>query len=667
MHELEPPPSEQETSKAVTNPFTTPEPSKASSAFASQEKSIARKEKPENETSLGQYQSPFSSSSFIERITRYLRHELKLDYQIEQLQPTTASKTFSSLRVLSRRISTASGLPSPKDDSLGDMPRDREDFFLNLFWQSYHCVCAILNEADFRQYYDSLWSDPFTGMQLPYRKASPLADIILAVCMQYGTSFMAQSANQSADMTVFSNSDSSIAGHFFYRRCQELLDDELETPTIATLQCHLYSAIYLCNASFYNTAHNTLAVAIRLAHILGLHHEPSKDASPAEQGLHRRLWWALYVLDSQLALDLDRPSLVNMSHSDCDLPADDRETALLSGSQLISSHEEINWLSYQVQEVNLTTAVRGVHSTFYEKYAETVNSVDGKDVYEHPKAMETCATFLHSQMKIMEVWVANVPDQLKNTRQSGKAFSIQRSQIELSHYTPIWVQRQRIILELRYHHYCMLLFRPFLRFPPVTTSLTPLSDGHTISCLKHAEATTTIIHQMLTESEVLNGWHQTIQLLWDATLCIFGFIIANQVCPPTPSARKTLQIAIAAFDLIAPSCMAASSAAKLARGLSSNAGQLIGQFQSSFTHSRPSSVHPSNQSDPGPPLHGPSFPMADLSAMDISLTEDQVAGMNFDPKLFSGSSNELAWLGQNDTILSDAWNNLVPDGGANGP
>lgn len=79
--------------------------------------------------------------------------------------------------------------------------------------------------------------------------------------------------------------NSSIAGRSFYHRCQTLLMSEIETQSLAMLQCYIYMTIYLRNASFVNIAHDTLAIAIKVDHHLDLHKDPAKGIPLAQKEL----------------------------------------------------------------------------------------------------------------------------------------------------------------------------------------------------------------------------------------------------------------------------------------------------------------------------------------------------------------------------------------------
>ncbi|KAL8747979.1 MAG: hypothetical protein Q9190_000191 [Brigantiaea leucoxantha] len=447
----------------------------------------------------------------------------------------------------------------------------------------------ILNEAEFRQHYESLWiaRNPIRGAS---RKPSPLVDIILALCMQYGMAFVPQNDATQAFPAEFDENDSTIAGRGLYRRCQNLLSDRLENPSIVTLQCHIFSAIYLRDASFLNMAHNTLAVAIRTAHTLGLHQEPPDHFPPVQKEQRRRLWWAVYSLESKACMALGRPWLAEISKVKCHLPTDDRELALLSGPSFVSTLEDITWLSYHLQCVKLTIAARAVHVSFERKCEHVLNTSGEETIYSNPQTLETLADFLSRTLQCIRTWVQNVPDALKTRRKGGtEPFFINRTALEIDQTAPLWLQRQRLLLELLYHSLITNLYRPFICFSNKSSSSTPLADGNSISCVNHAIASTNIIYQILSDTDVLNGWHEAYQFQWNATLAIVGFIFANPVCAPTQTARKTLDRAIDVFDMFRHNFYVAASATNVARDLAANVDSLIHRFRTDSTSSLSSS------------------------------------------------------------------------------
>ena len=147
------------------------------------------------------------------------------------------------------------------------------------------------------------------------------------------------------------------------------------------------------------------------------------------------------------------------------------------------------------------------------------------------------------------------------------------------------------------------------------------TDGNSISCLNHAIATTSIILQLLTTSDILNGWHEAYQFQWNATLSMIGFILAYPVCPPTPSARKTVNDAITIFDIFRNNFAVAASATNVTRDLAVKADMFIDRFRASLAGSQPSLAVPPR----------PTSTNLDQTPMDVNMSMDFMSNAEMDP------------------------------------
>ncbi|MCJ1238417.1 hypothetical protein MMC14_006406 [Varicellaria rhodocarpa] len=548
-------------------------------------------------TTQTQYYGPSSSFYFMHRLRQYLKEALQNHNLDTSLQQNPMNLQFASPSSPPRLDSPGlnSGLGG-NDLSGANLSRAQEEHFLNLFWQSYHYTIPIIDENDFKQHYNSLWSNSYGEV---VRKPSALVDIVLGLCMQYGFAFIPR-----GDIGFdIDGNDSSIAGRWLYRRCQMLLSEECEVPTIPTLQCRIFSAIYLLNASFLNMAHKTLAVAIRTAHMLGLHLEPPEETPEPQRILVRRIWWVLVCLDGKSCMRLGRPFSIQRSEMTCAVPTDDTVKIEPSGNNYSLTYEGVSWLGYYAQCVKLIMASRAIHLAFYERCAEVITANEGKNLYDDPDSLEICAGFLLQGMKMLQDWVRNVPDPLKSTRRgTGEPFSTTRSALEIDLYIPLWLQRQRLLLELLYHNLSMTLCRPFIRFRAGSTALHPISAGHSVSCLNHAIASTNLIHQVLSETDILNGWHEAYEFQWDATLSILGFSLSHPVGPRTLSARKATEIAIINLEHFGVNNLAAAaSAATVTRNLNEKIELLINNFSNKLTPSSQKPMMPHHHAPPTPP------------------------------------------------------------------
>ena len=530
---------------------------------------------------------PTSSTFFIHRMKAYLKTILQQPDFEDPFEPITS--LFTSTASLSGSEDPNHRLSMSETISTGEyMTRSQEENFLHLFWQSYHITFPILNEKDFREYYNSLWTSAFSPIEAR-RKPSALVDSILALCLQYGTADLRTDEADADDM----DDGVSLAGRELHRRSQNLLSNEYEVPTISTLQCLIYTALYLSNASMLQMEHKVLAVAVGIAHKLGVHHEAMVNSSAAQSSLRRRIWWTLFLLDSKACLELGRPHLINTSDMTCALPSDDLLEATSIGSSFSLNFADINWLTFHTQCIKLVMMVRSIHTSFYEHCSEASASHEGTDLYDSPEILESCADHLLRSMKGLQDWVRDVPNALKNLRKgTGEPFSTSRSAIDLDPYVPLWLQRQRLLLELLYHNFKMSLHRPFIRFPPGSNAPYRIDVDHSVLCLSHAIITTDILHQVLTEVDILNGWQQAYQFQWDAALSMLGFGVARPVCPPSPSARKAIHTAMANFATLAENnCSTATLAGSVTRNLLGKIDLYASGFRKKSTlsdHSSPS-------------------------------------------------------------------------------
>lgn len=278
------------------------------------------------------YYGPILSLYFLARVNHYLTSEAFN-------QPLGDIRLNSCLAAIDYESYSQQ---QPQWDTPGyaeDLTRVQEEYYLNLLWQTFHCLYPILSESEFTSYYTSLWSSSDGSST---RKPSPLVDVLLALCMQFGNVFLFGEYNGGREPSEVTRPKENVqmTGHIYYQRAQRLLQSELEhASSIMTLQVHIYSIIYIYNISQFNTAHNNLGTTLRIAQALRLHLGLMPSPFIEGQGLYYRIWNTLYRLDSQLLMNLDglRRFGILIEFDD-----DSAEQARLSGSSLLSSHEDIS-------------------------------------------------------------------------------------------------------------------------------------------------------------------------------------------------------------------------------------------------------------------------------------------------------------------------------------
>lgn len=384
--------------------------------------------------------------------------------------------------------------------------------------------------------------------------------------------------------------DASVAGLIYYQRCHLLLAQSGDAPTVTMLQCYVFSIVYLLNASFLNTAQTVAAKAIRMAYIIGLNQEPPELLSFLDKEIRRRIWWTLYILDSQSSMELGRPPLMQLSSTSCHLPDDSNETAKAFGASFICPLPDVTLLTFQNQALRLVNNIRVIYTAFYKKCNEVLNNSNVSDIYGNAQGREQCAQFLAQSMNRMKIWIRQLPGGCKTPRKlNSEAYSTDRSPLDLDPTMHVWLQRQRLLLELQYHNLAMNLYRPFICFDPTPAQFTPYSDGNAVACLNHAITITNIVQQVLAETDVLHGWFRAFQWQRNAMYTMIGFVCAYPVCPPSPSARKAILTAISNFEAFSNNFPAARHAATLARELSNHSDNVLNHFRASSMDARESS------------------------------------------------------------------------------
>ncbi|KAK9453374.1 fungal-specific transcription factor domain-containing protein [Dipodascopsis uninucleata] len=508
------------------------------------------------------FHGPSSLTFFINRLSRYFDSAMQQKNYHQYIQPLAPSKVFSSPNGPRRddpaELSVIDGMYVDSDY----LTRSQEDYFLNLFWETYNCTFPLIDEQIITDLYNSLWN---ASQEKRHRKPSPIVDIILALCLQYGTALFPRVRQNKSSKTDLDMSDPSVAGRSYYRRCQILLTFELERPSLTTLQCHILCVVYLMNASFQNTAQQTLAVAVRTAFLFGLHREPPKDLPLLEQELRRRLWWIIFTLEAKTGIYLGRPWMIDMSIISCRPPTPDNEVTSQSSVRLLSPIQNISWLTYHFVCVKFVVAVREIHTSFRRR----LNSIANGNGLSQAEISESLASSLSQDIYRLQEWEQNLPEGMKIKRKNdGTSYSTDKSLLQLDPRVPVWLKRQQILMEINYHDQMMNLFTPFIRFQSKQQSITPLTDGHALSSMAHAIAITQIIHQIVSETDIFNGWYDVYKFQWNASLSLVGFCFAYPLNAATISARQIIDKAIDIFVLFGNSFAIASSAANVLRDLS---------------------------------------------------------------------------------------------------
>ncbi|CRG86574.1 hypothetical protein PISL3812_03584 [Talaromyces islandicus] len=498
--------------------------------------------------------------SFIQRLSVFLSINLQQTHSTQNLLPISASDN----KLLDRPRAGSGEDPVRRlMSSTGEFPTSgvylsptQEEYFLDFFWQTYHTsLSPILNEAQFKKHYQSLWMDG--GKE---RKPSALVDIVIAMCMQYVISTL----HPDSQGVLVEGKDALVAGRWHYWRGQTLLTYELESPSISTLQCHILCSVYLCGGSFHNMMDTSVTLAVRTAYILGLHADPPPGITDEETEMRRRLWWAVYLMDSKSAMKLGRPFVLHDSSAMPSLPDDSLEAARVSGSTFAPIGGNATWLSFNLYQTTLYIKVRAAYTHFYHTDLQLDND---QNIWDESHALQMGAEVLDSHLPSFQEWTDKVPEALRMKRQnSGKPLSIDGTLPLIEQFAPLWLQRQRVILELTYHHLIINLYRPMISFTaraPPETSAAKVA----MRCAAHCIMISKITHQLLTQTSILDGWHEAFHWQWNAAMTLIGYVAAFPHAQLAAEVHAAIDLAIAVFDNFGVRFSVAANAANIVRDL----------------------------------------------------------------------------------------------------
>lgn len=504
---------------------------------------------------------PSSLYSFIQGLGEFLNLKLQKEQSVHRLHPASASD-HKLLDVPAACPHEKTGPPwAPLAEEAPNagvyLTLIQEEYFINLFWQTYHTsLFPIVDETHFKKHYQSLLVN---GGQ--DRKSSALVDIVIAMCMQYMTSTMPAETQG----ILVEGKDALVAGRWHYWRGQKLLTYELDSPSLSTLQCHLLCAVYICGGSFYNMMDSTVGLAVRTTYMLGLHLDPPPTMPEKDREIRRRLWWAVYLMDSKAGMKLGRPFMLSSSYAMPSLPSDTIEAAANSGSLFAPIGHNATWLSYNLHIVQLYIKARTAYTAFYEN---DIYLQEGQTLWANHEAQNSSAEVLKAHAHNLHEWIDAIPESLRLKRQNnGHPLSTDFTSLSLEPFNPPWLQRQRLLLEHTYHHLNVNLYRPFISFglKPLAGSV---AEELAMRCSSHAIMLTMITHQVLTESSLLDGWHEAFYCQWNALMTLVGFVMLFPSSTLSQQAKYAIDLAVLVFDNFGAKFSVAANAAKIARDLS---------------------------------------------------------------------------------------------------
>ncbi|RFU29418.1 hypothetical protein B7463_g6928, partial [Scytalidium lignicola] len=374
------------------------------------------------------------------------------------------------------------------------------DKLVDCYMEFCHPQYPFIHEPTFRRQYDAFWT------------ATKPADNIWA-----GTVNMvfALSCNFSIEMP-------SHMGQMFYQRAKSLTEPKvLDSQSLASLQALTLLGLYLQSTDGMTQSWNVIGMAIRIAQGLGLHRNNTINSARTQLDceVHKRAWWACYVLDSVSCIQLGRPPILSKDSLSIDLPAcidDDfiSDTAQPSAPGAGTPSEK-SYLSFFVATIQLCRFMRDV-----------------SEAYDQPD----------DQSRTLEIdqnmcdWISSLPSHLQPSGERS---------------TDSKLSRQKDVLTSRFLHLRLLLHRPsvassYLKITPLTpfTSLKSTIAAH-INALRVeiciCIATNLIEHIASLSQGLTSAWWYDLNYLFSTATLLISQSSSN---PPEMSIIHAIQVAI---------------------------------------------------------------------------------------------------------------------------
>jgi hypothetical protein len=228
-------------------------------------------------------------SYFTSRRTPSFVHQVRsaIDSRFQSL-PTPPGRQASGSPALNfSKMEPKPNLPQSVDYVLPS--RKTADNLLRIYWDTVHPLFPFLNQKQFEEDYDSIWS----GVPPESEESLMMCtlNVVFALASQYSEALLAK--------------ERETASAKFFDRAQDLLNLDLwGTGSVQLVQCLLLMAQYLQSINSLHQCWMVGGLATRVAEGLGLHlPETSSNASCIREKEHlRRLWHGCILLDRYVLL-----------------------------------------------------------------------------------------------------------------------------------------------------------------------------------------------------------------------------------------------------------------------------------------------------------------------------------------------------------------------------
>ena len=314
-------------------------------------------------------------------------------------------------------------------------PRSVADGYVNNYFEYAYPLYPFVHKPTFMSAYEEIWSGEADSCEV-----DELFYSILNLIFAFGYRLSPLGERLEKD----------ICANVYFERSQELLKFHLmDSGSVLLIQALLLTGQFLQATTRLAGCWNIIGLAIRIAQGLGLHMATSMSSkrSYIEQEIEKRLWDGCLLMDKIVSMTFGRPLMVVQDHrQESPVYIDDEFITDTSIDYL--SKEKPSVLSFFSETVKLYDILAEILNIFYSDSG--------------PDYVDLFVSIFKFQEKLYD-FQDNVPSHIKF-----------ETSLQESPY-----QRQSIVLQIRYLHLKIMLYRPIL-FPKYR-------DRKKDNRMKHAE------------------------------------------------------------------------------------------------------------------------------------------------------------------------------------
>jgi hypothetical protein len=387
-------------------------------------------------------------------------------------------------------------------------------YYLRLFWEVFQPLLQIMSDSDLKrlEWYPPP-ADPTN--HATYSVQHALIDSMIALAIQH--SLATGLVNRILDTSSEAREptpDNSWPGFRHFHWCRERMRTN-EDVCLDALRAHALMALFFIRGNGFRDAYNLLGITIRKAYIARLHRPPPSHLAEEDRTARMQLWWVLFSLDIQCSLQLGSPVACQPSLIKCPQPSME---ALYRYSGVTAPLKDHTSSAYCISMTRLAIVMAEI---------STYVSNDDLDEAIDLAVVEEFSNTLVITLVGLEAWRDRLPAELRISQHDMDA---RPTYLDPSEPRPKGLQRQAILLELKYRSAYVMLQRPCIRMLHLTGIVTVV--GHIQGAISQSFAIIDIVFEISSQSDIIYGWVEAMQSLWTAALTIIVYVNTVQVLRP---------------------------------------------------------------------------------------------------------------------------------------